>query len=129
MIPLSVKRFFDGGGRVVVSRERLFFFESSKNEYDINLTKQHLFSVSPTFITKPFNKTVIEGATVTLLCEATGNPIPKIAWTKDGETVARGDTLSFETNRTISGKYWCTAENGLKPTVNASANIDVQCKY
>ena len=37
-------------------------------------------------------------------------------------------TLSFETNRNNSGKYWCLAENGLFSTVNASANLDVQCK-
>lgn len=87
------------------------------------------FAVSPTFITKPFNKTVTEGVTVSLLCEATGNPTPKIAWMKDGETLTSGDTLSFETNRTFSGEYWCLAENGLQPTVNTSAHIDVQCKY
>ena len=111
---------FLGEGRVGVSRERLFLF----------LRKQHLlFSVPPTFTTRPSNKTVVEGATVTLVCEATGNPSPNITWTKDGKTVANGDKLSFETNRTLSGKYWCTAENGLTPTVNASANIDVQCKY
>ena len=92
-------------------------------------TASAFFAVSPNFITRPFNKTVIEGATVTLLCEATGNPTPKIAWIKDGKTVVSGDTLSFETNRTLSGKYWCTAENGLKPAVNANANINVQCKY
>ena len=97
--------------------------------YSLEETTSALFAVSPTFITRPFNKTVAEGATVTLVCEATGNPSPKIAWTKDGKTVAKGDTLRFETNRTLSGKYWCTAENGLTPTVNASANIDVQCKY
>ena len=26
------------------------------------------------------------------------------------------------------GKYWCTAENGLDVTVNASAYLGVQCK-
>ena len=42
--------------------------------------------------------------------------------------MAKGDTLSFETNRNQSGKYWCSAENGLNSTVNASAILDVQCK-
>ena len=40
-----------------------------------------------------------------------------------------GNTLSFETNRNHSGKYWCSAENGLSSAVNASASLDVQCKY
>ena len=66
---------------------------------------------------------------VTFQCAATGNPTPKMTWTKDGKTVAEGDTLSFRTNRTQSGKYWCSAENGVKPSVNASADLDVQCKY
>ena len=43
--------------------------------------------------------------------------------------MGEGDTLSFETNRTQTGKYWCLAENGLASAVNASANLDVQCKY
>ena len=36
--------------------------------------------------------------------------------------------MIIETKRTHSGKYWCSAENGLNSTVNASANLDVKCK-
>ena len=43
--------------------------------------------------------------------------------------MAEGNKLSFETIRNQSGNYWCLAENGLNSTVNASANLDVQCKY
>ena len=39
-----------------------------------------------------------------------------------------GDTFVIETKRNHSGKYWCSADNGLDSTVNASANLDVQCK-
>lgn len=39
-----------------------------------------------------------------------------------------GDTLSFETKRNYSGKYWCLADNGLNSTANASAYLDVQCE-
>ena len=42
--------------------------------------------------------------------------------------MGHGETLSFEANRNQSGKYWCTAENGLSVIVNASAILDVQCK-
>ena len=43
--------------------------------------------------------------------------------------MTQGDQLIFETNRNQTGKYWCLAENGLNSTVNASASLDVQCKY
>lgn len=80
-------------------------------------------------ILTPADQTVIESETATFHCNATGNPIPKIKWIKDGKNVALGDTLVIKTNRTHSGKYWCLAENGLNSTVNASAILDVQCKY
>ena len=84
--------------------------------------------VSPSLITRPANKTVVEGDQATFHCAATGNPTPNIKWVRDGKTVATGDTLSFETNKNHSGKYWCLAENGLNSTVNASAYLDVQCE-
>ena len=84
--------------------------------------------VAPGLITEPVDQTVTESENVTFHCNAIGNPTPKISWMKDGKTVAEGKTLSFETNRNQSGKYWCLAENGLNSTVNASATLDVQCK-
>lgn len=77
----------------------------------------------------PVNQTVNEADIAMFNCTATGNPTPKITWLKDGKTMATGDSLSFETNRTHSGKYWCLAENGLEIAINASAYLDVQCKY
>lgn len=94
-----------------------------------NLILQTLsLSVAPSLATTPANKTVLESATATFHCSATGNPIPKITWIKDNNTVGRGETLVLEAKRNDSGKYWCSAENGLNPTVNASASLDVQCK-
>ena len=96
-----------------------------------DLFKISLFTLldSPSIILKPEDKIVTEGKLLTFQCAAAGNPSPKITWTKDGITMAEGDTLSFRPNRTQSGKYWCSAENGVKSAVNASANLDVQCKY
>lgn len=86
-------------------------------------------TVPPSLSTTPADQTLIEGTMATLHCVATGNPTPKITWTKDGKTVGRGETLRFEASRDQSGKYWCSAENGLNSTFNASAHIDVQCEY
>lgn len=84
---------------------------------------------APSFVVKPTNKTITEGSSVVFTCNVTGNPIPEITWFKDGETVAKGKKLMFVTNRNQSGEYWCLAANGLNVTVNASASLDVQCKY
>jgi len=63
------------------------------------------------------------------MCTATGNPTPKIEWLKDGMSVGSGGVFSFVVNRNHSGKYWCSANNGLSAAVNASAELDVQCEY
>ena len=85
--------------------------------------------VLPSLTTRPSNQTVLEASNVTFHCTAIGNPVPKVTWTKDGKTLASGETLSIKTNRNASGVYWCSADNGLNSTINASAHLDVQCKY
>lgn len=86
-------------------------------------------AVLPSLTTRPRNQTILEATNVTFHCTATGNPVPKVTWIKDGKILAKGETLSFTTNRNQSGVYWCAADNGLNSTVNASALLDVQCKY
>ena len=66
---------------------------------------------------------------VTFTCNATGNPVPNITWTNDGNTVATGEKLSFEARKDHSGVYWCSADNGIGKTVNTSVSFDVQCKF
>ena len=85
-------------------------------------------SDKPSLTTTPTNQTALEGTSATFRCMADGNPTPEITWKKDGKTVAEGDVLSFETNRTQSGKYLCSADNGLNSTASASAHLNVQCK-
>ena len=82
----------------------------------------------PSLITIPTNQTALEGTLATFRCRADGNPTPRITWKKDGKTAAQGETLSFEADRTQSGEYLCSAENGLNSTVSASAHLNVQCE-
>lgn len=86
-------------------------------------------TVPPSLTTRPSDQTLIENQEVKFLCAAIGNPTPTITWIRDGNTLAEGETLSLKTNRSHSGKYWCSASNGLGAAVNASADLDVQCKY
>lgn len=79
-------------------------------------------------MTKPTDQIIMENDPLTLHCTATGNPTPKVTWIKDGKTVGEGDELSFKPLRGQTGIYWCSAENGLDITVNASAYLDVQCE-
>ena len=69
-----------------------------------------------------------ESDEVTFHCTATGNPVPKITWLKDGRTVAKGDTLRFTALRNNSGIYSCSVDNGLNVTIKARTFLDVQCK-
>ena len=95
------------------------------------LYRKHYFiiAVPPSFTIVPSDQTVKEGDETTFHCTATGNPTPKITWSKDGKTVASSDTLEFAANRNHSGEYWCSAQNGIKASVNASARLNVQCKF
>ena len=77
----------------------------------------------------PSNQTINETDTVTFVCNISGNPAPVIKWYKDELTVGTGDTLSFPVFRNQSGYYWCSADNGLNVTVNASAYLNVHCEY
>ena len=86
-------------------------------------------AVPPSFTTTPIDQTVQDGNEATFHCRATGNPTPTITWLKDGKTVGHGDNLNFNVSRNHSGKYWCTADNGLDVNINASALLDVQCKF
>ena len=98
------------------------------------VTKNWLLNIchlsdKPSLTTVPTDQTIIEDAIAAFHCVATGNPKPKITWIKDGVTVTTGNPLSLQAKRDLSGKYWCSADNGLNSTVNASAYLDVQCKY
>lgn len=85
-------------------------------------------TVPVSFTSTPVDQIVREGDETTFHCTATGNPTPVITWLKDGKTMASGETLIFTANKNYSGQYLCSAENGLGVKINASADLEVQCK-
>ena len=98
----------------------------------LKLYLQHvvLHSVVPvSFISKPTNKTINETETVAFVCNVSGNPTPAITWFRGGQTVGTGKTLSFPVFRNQSGYYLCLTDNDLNVTLNASAYLDVHCKF
>ena len=83
--------------------------------------------------------TLTEGGNLTLSCNATGNPVPTISWTRDGSPVDTSGRISISADkkqltitnvhRTDSGEYRCVASNELGNDTSNVATLDVQCKY
>ncbi|KAL9964689.1 hypothetical protein ACROYT_G028364 [Oculina patagonica] len=78
------------------------------------------------------DQNVHEGTNMTLICEATGKPTPNITWTrvqKDGsnsEAVHQGPTWDLPSiNRTASGTYRCTADNGFGNSARHEIKVNV----
>ena len=88
----------------------------------------------------PLNETKTEGNNVTLSCNADGNPIPTISWTKNGYPIdtSNNSRISFSVdkkqltitnvNRTDSGEYQCVANNSLGNDTSNAGTLDIQCK-
>nr|XP_018917195.1 PREDICTED: protein amalgam-like isoform X1 [Bemisia tabaci] len=74
---------------------------------------------------------VQKGSPLHLKCEVTGSPIPEVKWIhkhrRDSRPVEhRGDELTIaKVDRTDSGFYECTADNGLNGTDRPSATVEV----
>ena len=88
--------------------------------------------VSPVIVTAPSNKVVVEGISLTLFCNATGNPQPDMTWTIEGydSVLSTSETLHLANlRREDNGAvYSCKANNSLGfDTVNTS--ITVVCEY
>ena len=77
---------------------------------------------------------------MTLSCNASGNPVPTISWTKNGSPVNASNnsrvSLSKDkkqltitiVSRTDRGEYRCVANNSVGNTASA-ATLDIQCTY
>ena len=76
-----------------------------------------------------------------LPCNATGNPVPTISWTRNRYPLDRNvnPRISFSgrkqqliitnVSRTDSGEYRCVASNSLGNDTSNAAKVDIQCEY
>ncbi len=94
------------------------------------------FLVPAKLVSVSNDQPVQEGTNVTLFCEASGNPTPNIIWTKvlkddsDSKVQHQGPTWDLPNiNRTASGTYRCTANNGIGNPVSHKLRVNVLCKY
>ena len=96
--------------------------------------------VAPQITTQSQVGSVIEGDNVTLSCNASGNPIPAITWTRDGSLISSGNQrISFQAgnrqltitnvNRTDDGEYQCVADNSEGNDTSDVITLNVKCKY
>ena len=77
---------------------------------------------------------------MTLYCNASGNPVPSISWTRNGSLLNSSvPRISFgvesrkltitSINRADSGEYRCVADSSVGNDTSDAATLDVQCKY
>ncbi|XP_044727881.1 limbic system-associated membrane protein-like [Chrysoperla carnea] len=90
--------------------------------------------VPPSVTMSPANghMTARKGGSVTFECKATGNPSPRIEWSKKngllptGEQSVSGSTLTLTSiERKDAGTYQCTASNGVGQAVFATVQLHV----
>lgn len=79
---------------------------------------------------------VPKGGPVRIECRASGNPKPKIIWTRknnmmpNGEANITGNILELQhANRHTAGHYRCIADNRVGQTDAREINVNVLCKY
>ena len=91
---------------------------------------------APNLTIIPSHLTVIEGNSAALFCSATGNPAPKVSWSRvngslpSNRTKVTPDGLMQISNAILddAGKYKCTAHNILGMDEN-DANVVVQSRF
>lgn len=91
----------------------------------------------PSFVIQPQNTEVLVGESVTLECSATGQPQPRVSWTKGDRSPLPSDARINITPsgglyiqnvvQADGGEYTCFASNNVD-TVHATAHIIVQGK-
>ena len=66
---------------------------------------------------------------MTLYCNATGNPPPKVAWIRSGEVLMRDGAYAIPAiNHSQTGIYECMVWNGIGNNFTTNCTVDVQCE-
>ena len=81
------------------------------------------------FTEVPQNITVNISTPLSLSCDASGFPEPKIRWEKCGINLPHTKQLNFPSSkRNDAGEYVCIASNGRRQEKTVRAYVTVQCK-
>ena len=81
------------------------------------------------FIEVPQNITVNTSTPLSLRCDASGFPEPRIGWKKSGINLSDTKQLNItSSNRNDAGEYVCIASNGVRQEKRVRAYVTVQCK-
>ncbi|RDD37102.1 Protein sidekick-2, partial [Trichoplax sp. H2] len=95
-------------------------------------------AVAPNVTQSPQSISIKAGATLTLECTATGDPIPSVKWMKDGELTSSaynmlispgyGKLIIIDVNTGDNGSHWCQFTNVIGSISSAMAVISVKDK-
>ena len=105
----------------------------AKSRYNVFIINCY-FTVPPEITDQPEPKPLLAiGENHTLTCNASGDPLPNISWTKDGIPVDRfyvtGYQLYlFDVKLEDVGSYRCTASNGYGDNVTSVSIVGIRCK-
>ncbi|KAB7502752.1 Lachesin [Armadillidium nasatum] len=107
-----------------------YYQDNSDTELRFELDVQY----PPTVKAKtPLKQRVEKGDSVTVECEANGNPKPTIKWSKEsgrlpsGNQEEMGYSMTLENvDRHVEGTYICTADNGIGEPASTSMKLTVE---
>ena len=89
--------------------------------------------VAPQVEIRPRDQRVNESDTLSVFCNASGNPTPNITWRKldkSSPAFPSGNILKITSvNKTEAGMYECRANNGIRNNDTASFKVTVNCEY